>query len=181
MKQRPKIHLFWEQATTWHNNPHHNKCHRRINQKINQSQLLGRTPQLQSHLQRPHNYQVQRCKTEHHQDMQHKEIPTRRNMVQTNSSTGHITLRLCKLNASRTAIIKYQNYAKGQNTAPRLILRTNAKESTKECLKTLYWLPIKQRIDYKICTLFHKCHTWQAPVYLQNLIQEKTTNCPGLR
>ena len=70
---------------------------------------------------------------------------------------------------------------KVQNTAPRLILRTNAKKSTKECLKTLYWLPIKQRIDYKICTLFHKCHTWQAPVYLQNLIQEKTTNCPGLR
>ena len=44
--------------------------------------------------------------------MQHKEIPNRRNMPQSNSSTGHITLRLCKLNASRTAIIKYQNNAK---------------------------------------------------------------------
>ena len=33
-------------------------------------------------------------------------------MPQTYSATGHITLRLCKLNASRTAIIKYKNQAK---------------------------------------------------------------------
>ena len=68
-----------------------------------------------------------------------------------------------------------------QNTAAGLICRKNAKESTTECLKALHWLPIQQRIDYKICTLIHKCCTKQAPVYLQNLIQEKTTNCPSLR
>ena len=70
---------------------------------------------------------------------------------------------------------------KVQNTAARLILRKNAMKSTTECLKTLQWLPIQQRIDYKICTLIHKCCTRQAPVYIQSLIQEKTTNHSGLR
>ena len=77
-------------------------------------------------------------------------------MPQTNSATGHITLRLCKLNASRTAIIKYKLIQKVQNTAARLILGKNAKESIMECLKPLHWLPIQQRIYYKICTLIHK-------------------------
>ena len=53
--------------------------------------------------------------------MQHKEIPNKRNMPQTNSSTGHITLRLCKLNANRTAIIKYKNNAK----SPKQSCKTN--------------------------------------------------------
>ena len=65
--------------------------------------------------------------------------------------------------------------------AARLFLRKNATESTTECLKALHWLPIQQRIDYKICTLLHKCCNKQAPVYLQNLIQEKTTIHPSLR
>ena len=44
-----------------------------------------------------------------------------------------------------------------QNTAARLILEKNARESTTECLTTLHWLLIQQRIDYKICTHIHKC------------------------
>ena len=78
---------------------------------------------LDSNLQRLHTYQMQSYNTEHHQDMQHKEIPNKRNMPQTNSATGHITPRLCKLNASRTAIIRYKNNAKNPNTVARLIFR----------------------------------------------------------
>ena len=70
---------------------------------------------------------------------------------------------------------------KVQNTTARLILRKHAMESTPECFTTLHWLPIQQRIDYKICTLIHKCHNKQAPVYLQNLIKNKTTICPSFR
>ena len=103
--------------------PHHNKCHRWINEKINKSPILRRTPQLQSYLQRPHTHQMQSCNTKHHQDRQHKEIPNKRDMPQTNSATGHITPWLCKFNTSRIAIIKYKNNAKSPNTAARLILR----------------------------------------------------------
>ena len=35
-------------------------------------------------------------------------------------------------------------------------------------LKKLHWLPIKQRIDYKICLLTYKTFTNQQPTYLYN-------------
>ena len=44
--------------------------------------------------------------------MKHKEIPNERNVPQMYSTTGYTTLRLCKLNASRTTTIKYKNHAK---------------------------------------------------------------------
>ena len=64
---------------------------------------------------------MQSCNTKHHQDTQHKEIPNKRDMPQTNSATGHITLQLCKLNASRVATIKYKNNAK----SPKHSCKTN--------------------------------------------------------
>ena len=39
----------------------------------------------------------------------------------------------------------------------------------------------KTKDRLQICTLIHNCHTRQAPVYLQNVIQEKTTSFSGLR
>ena len=35
-------------------------------------------------------------------------------------------------------------------------------------LKKLHWLPIKQRIDYKLCLLTYKTLTNQQPTYLYN-------------
>ena len=37
-------------------------------------------------------------------------------------------------------------------------------------LKTLHWLPIKQRIDYKICLLTYKTLANEQPTYLYNLV-----------
>ena len=37
-------------------------------------------------------------------------------------------------------------------------------------LQTLYWLPVKKRIDFKIITLVHKCLSGQAPEYLKNIL-----------
>ena len=63
---------------------------------------------------------MQICNAENHQDKKHKEISNKGNMPQTYTTTGYITLGLCKLNASRTTIIKYENHAEIQNTAARL-------------------------------------------------------------
>ena len=43
--------------------------------------------------------------------MKYKEIPNKRNVPQIYTTTSYITLRLCKLNASRTAIMEYKNHA----------------------------------------------------------------------
>ena len=50
-----------------------------------------------------------------------------------------------------------------------------------ESLYKLCWLPVCQRIDYKILTLTHKCIQGQAPKYLQDLINIKKKQDRNLR
>ena len=38
-------------------------------------------------------------------------------------------------------------------------------------IRSIHWLPIKERIDFKIVTLIYKCQNNQAPMYLQELIR----------
>ena len=37
-------------------------------------------------------------------------------------------------------------------------------------LKELHWLPIKQRVDYKLCLLVHKVVVGHAPSYLTDML-----------
>ena len=60
-----------------------------------------------------------------------------------------------------------------QNLVGKVILGKHKSGSSMECLKTLHWLPIKYRIDYKICTLVFKCLHALAPTYLIKLIKIK--------
>ena len=61
-----------------------------------------------------------------------------------------------------------------QNMCACLVLRRTKWDSITECLKELHWLPIHQRIAYKILVLTHKSINGQGPKYLQNLIQPTT-------
>ena len=49
--------------------------------------------------------------------------------------------------------------------------------SNEEVLYQLHWLPVQQRIKFKILTLVHKCINCEAPTYLQNLMIHR----PGAR
>ena len=102
-------------------------------------------------------------------------------MPQTNTATGHITPSLHKLNASRIAIIKHKNNAK----SPKHSCKTNPQKKCHGKHHRMPQIPAlatnTQWIDYKICTLIYKCCNKPALVYLQNLIQEKSTTHPGLR
>ena len=60
-----------------------------------------------------------------------------------------------------------------QNLAAKVILGKQKSDSFKECFKTLPWLPIKYRINCKVCTLVFKCLHAMAPTYLINLIKIK--------
>ena len=60
-----------------------------------------------------------------------------------------------------------------QNSAARLVLRRDKRSRASELLKTLHWLPIKARIEYKISTLCFKCLSSDsnaAPTYLSSLL-----------
>ena len=59
-----------------------------------------------------------------------------------------------------------------QNSAARLVLRKPWHESTTPFLKILHWLPVKARIEYKVCTLCHQyLNSVAVPSYLCKLLQ----------
>ena len=60
--------------------------------------------------------------------------------------------------------------------AARIVLQDKQESSTTWCLQKLHWLPIKQRIKFKILTLVYKCINNQAPSYLQNLLTVNPTS-----
>ena len=58
-----------------------------------------------------------------------------------------------------------------QNTAARIVLRQPKRTGATSLLRTLHWLPVKARIEYKVATLcFHTLHTDSFPPYLSELI-----------
>ena len=68
-----------------------------------------------------------------------------------------------------------------QNMCAQLVLRRSKGSSITQCLKDLHWLPICQRIEFKILSLTYKCLNKQAWEYLQNLLVEMPTRWIGLR
>ena len=58
-----------------------------------------------------------------------------------------------------------------QNTAARIVTRTRSSEHITPVLRSLHWLPVKFRIDYKIIVMTFKALHGLAPAYLMDLIE----------
>ena len=56
------------------------------------------------------------------------------------------------------------------HAAARLVNGLRPHDHITSALKELHWLPIAQRIDYKLCLLVHKSVIGNAPAYLTNLL-----------
>ena len=57
------------------------------------------------------------------------------------------------------------------NFSARLITGSYKYDHITSVLKSLHWLPVEQRIRYKIAVLGFKCVYGSAPGYLQNLVE----------
>ena len=57
-----------------------------------------------------------------------------------------------------------------QNSAARLITGTRRREHISPVLFALHWLPIRQRIKFKLLVLVYRCLHQLAPAYLSDLI-----------
>ena len=56
-------------------------------------------------------------------------------------------------------------------SAARLVLRKRKFDSISSDMRDkLHWLPVKQRIEYKICMLVYKCRRNEAPAYLVEML-----------
>jgi len=65
-----------------------------------------------------------------------------------------------------------------QNTASRLVTGTQRSD---HILRSLHWLPVRQRITFKVATIVHKCLNGRAPVYLSNDLQYTGQRRTGMR
>ena len=57
-----------------------------------------------------------------------------------------------------------------QNAAARLVTGTHRREHITPVLFALYWLPIRQRIQFKLVLLVYRCTHQFAPAYLIDLV-----------
>ena len=59
---------------------------------------------------------------------------------------------------------------KVQNSAARLVLKAHKRDHVSPLLRTLHWLPVQARIEYKLSTLCHSFFSDTAPVCLSDLL-----------
>ena len=59
-----------------------------------------------------------------------------------------------------------------QNNAARLILQKKKRDDATQLLKVLHWLPVKERIIYKVCTLCYKSLSDKSPQYISSLLHK---------
>jgi len=69
------------------------------------------------------------------------------------------------------------------NTAVRLVSGSSRRDHVTSLLRDRHWLPVKQRVEYKLCMMVHRCLYGDAPSYLADLITPSAaaTVRPGLR
>ena len=68
-----------------------------------------------------------------------------------------------------------------QNYAARLILRLPKSSSITTHLKSLHWLPVKVRSNYKIASLCYHSHSSTAPSYVANMLHKKPSHTRNTR
>ena len=64
-----------------------------------------------------------------------------------------------------------------QNSAARILLRVRKYDHITPILKTLHWLPVPLRIEYKVSLLTHQCIHGHAPQYLKELLSLQASSC----
>jgi hypothetical protein len=69
-----------------------------------------------------------------------------------------------------TSKINVKKLQRVQNTLARVVSSAGRRDSTTAILKDLHWLPIEQRIKYKVSLLTHKVLQDEQPKYLSELV-----------
>ena len=83
-----------------------------------------------------------------------------------------ITSKLDNCNSLLTGLPQYllDKVQRVQNAAARLVSRSQKYDSITPILKELHWLPVKQRINFKILLLTYKALNKLAPQYISDLL-----------
>src|SRR5664279_5162086 len=75
--------------------------------------------------------------------------------------------------ASKSTVAKLQRI---QNTLARVVLEKPKHSHSIELLRALHWLPVAQRIEFKLAVTTYKVRATATPIYLRNLLSDRVTN-----
>jgi len=56
-----------------------------------------------------------------------------------------------------------------QNAAARVIFNVGKQEHVSPYLEQLHWLPVRARVQFKLCTVMHAIHNKRCPAYLADV------------
>jgi len=56
------------------------------------------------------------------------------------------------------------------NAAARFVANLQPRDHVTDTLRALHWLPIRQRVSYKLCMLMHAVHFSYAPQYISDVV-----------
>ena len=89
-----------------------------------------------------------------------------------------ITFKLDHCNSLLYNVPKYviKKLQSVQNAAARLITGSRKYDHITPILFDLHWLPVSERIKFKILLLTHKALHQQSPIYIQDLIRRYSTS-----
>ena len=71
-----------------------------------------------------------------------------------------------------TSVRNIQRLQRIQNSIAHVVSGARKRDHIRPVLKDLHWLPVAQRIDYKVALLTHKISSTGQPVYLRSLMNE---------
>ena len=63
---------------------------------------------------------------------------------------------------------------RAQNIAARVVMDAHRRTDAKPLLRQLHWLPVRQRILFKMAVLTRKAHTTGTPTYLSQHLHQRT-------
>ena len=83
-----------------------------------------------------------------------------------------ITSRIDYCNSTFWGIPSYELHRlqKIQNAAARIVSRTYKRDHVTPILNELHWLPVQQRVEYKVLCLTYQCVSGNGPDYLKEII-----------
>jgi len=86
------------------------------------------------------------------------------------TSLVHSRLDYCNVVSAGLPACDIQRLQSILNTTVRPVAGSSRRNHVTSLLRDRHWLPVKQRVEYKLCMIVHRCLYDDAPSYLVDLI-----------
>jgi len=64
---------------------------------------------------------------------------------------------------------------RAQNNLTKVVCQSRGRTDARPLLHSIHWLPVRQRVTYKLAVLTHKVRTTATPTYFSELVQTRAS------